>query len=78
MAAALLQPRYRALLLADGRHLCDVLSGQTDPRGALGLGGKDERLVGTVGSYLTAIDYRTGKIAWQRRFRTTATTRDLG
>ena len=47
---------------------------ETDPRGALGLGGKDERPVGTIGSYLTAIDYRTGKVAWQRRFRTTAAT----
>lgn len=47
---------------------------ETDPRGALGLAGKDERPVGTVGSYLTAIDYKTGQIAWQRRFRTTAST----
>jgi alcohol dehydrogenase (cytochrome c) len=36
-----------------------------DPRGALGLGGKDERAVGTAGSYLTAIDYKTGKVAWR-------------
>ena len=34
---------------------------EPDPRGALGLGGKDERPVGTAGSYLTAIDYKTGK-----------------
>jgi alcohol dehydrogenase (cytochrome c) len=47
---------------------------EPDPRGALGLGGKEERGVGTIGSYLTAIDYKTGKIAWQRRYRTTANT----
>lgn len=47
---------------------------EPDPRGALGLGGKDERSVGTAGSYLTAIDYRTGKIVWKRRYRTTANT----
>jgi alcohol dehydrogenase (cytochrome c) len=47
---------------------------EPDPRGALGLGGKDERPVGTAGSYLTAIDYKTGRIAWQRRYRTMAST----
>jgi len=47
---------------------------EPDPRGALGLGGKDERPVGTTGSYLTAIDYKTGKIAWKRQYRTTANT----
>ena len=43
---------------------------EPDPRGALGLGGKDERPVGTAGSYLTAIDYKTGKMAWRRQYRT--------
>jgi alcohol dehydrogenase (cytochrome c) len=43
---------------------------EPDPRGALGLGGKDERSVGSAGSFLTAIDYKTGRIAWQRRYRT--------
>jgi alcohol dehydrogenase (cytochrome c) len=47
---------------------------EPDPRGALGLGGKDERHLGTRGSYLTALDYRTGAIAWQHPFRTTVTT----
>ena len=47
---------------------------EPDPRGALGLGGKEERHLGTRGSYLTALDYRTGKIAWQHRFRTIVTT----
>ena len=47
---------------------------ESDPRGALGLGGKEERSVGTIGSYLTAIDYKTGKIAWKRKYRTAANT----
>ena len=36
---------------------------ETDPRGAMGLGGKTESGGGTIASYLTAIDYKTGKIA---------------
>jgi len=47
---------------------------EPDPRGALGLGGKEERNLGSLGSYITAIDYQTGKIAWQHRFRTIANT----
>jgi alcohol dehydrogenase (cytochrome c) len=43
---------------------------ELDPRGAMGLGGKDELGAGGVGSYVTAIDYRTGKTAWRHRFRT--------
>ena len=41
---------------------------ETDPRGAMGLGGKEEAGLGTLGSYITAIDYKTGKIAWRHRF----------
>jgi alcohol dehydrogenase (cytochrome c) len=40
----------------------------TDPRGAMGLGGKDEQSLGSMGSYLTAIDYKTGKVVWQHRY----------
>ena len=43
---------------------------ETDPRGAMGLGGKEELNVATVGSYLTAIDYKTGTIAWRHKYRT--------
>lgn len=38
---------------------------ETDPRGAMGLGGKEEVALGTVRSYLAAIDYRTGKTVWR-------------
>ncbi|HTX37452.1 MAG TPA: acido-empty-quinoprotein group A [Bryobacteraceae bacterium] len=41
---------------------------ETDPRGAMGLGGKDEQGVGSLGSYLTAIDYKTAKIAWRYKY----------
>lgn len=41
---------------------------ETDPRGAMGLGGKDEQFVTSMGSYLTAIDYKTGKIAWRHKY----------
>ena len=43
---------------------------ETDPRGAMGLGGKEELNVTTAGSYLTAIDYKSGKIAWRHKYRT--------
>jgi alcohol dehydrogenase (cytochrome c) len=41
---------------------------ETDPRGAMGLGGKEEVGVGSGGTYLTAIDYQTGKVAWRHRY----------
>ncbi|MBO0862270.1 MAG: acido-empty-quinoprotein group A [Chloracidobacterium sp.] len=41
---------------------------ETDPRGAMGLGGKEEVGVATLGNYLTAIDYKTGKVAWRHRY----------
>ena len=34
-----------------------------DPRGSMGLGGKEEAEIGSGGTYLTAVDYSTGKIA---------------
>jgi alcohol dehydrogenase (cytochrome c) len=41
---------------------------ETDPRGAMGLGGKEEDGLASMGAFLTAIDYKTGKIAWQHRY----------
>jgi len=38
---------------------------ETDPRGAMGLGGKEEITLGTMRSYISAIDYKTGKTVWQ-------------
>ena len=39
-----------------------------DPRGSMGLGGKSVYGVGSLGDFLTAIDYRTGKVAWRHQF----------
>ena len=39
-----------------------------DPRGSMGLGGKEEVGLGTSGNYLSAIDYRTGKVVWRHRY----------
>ena len=41
---------------------------ETDPRGAMGLGGKEEQGVGSTGSYMTAIDPKTGKVVWRHQF----------
>jgi len=41
---------------------------ETDPRGAMGLGGKDEEVLASMGSYLRAIDYKTGKVVWAHRY----------
>jgi alcohol dehydrogenase (cytochrome c) len=43
---------------------------ELDPRGAMGLGGKDEVGVSGVGSYIAAIDYKTGKTMWRHKFAT--------
>ena len=41
---------------------------ETDPRGAMGLGGKEEDPVGNTRNSIDAIDYKTGKIAWRHVF----------
>jgi alcohol dehydrogenase (cytochrome c) len=39
-----------------------------DPRGSMGLGGKQRVPVGDLDNFLTAIDYRTGKAAWKHKY----------
>ena len=41
---------------------------EIDPRGAMGLGGKEEDGVGLTASLIDAIDYHTGKIVWKHSF----------
>jgi alcohol dehydrogenase (cytochrome c) len=41
---------------------------ELDERGSMGLGGKEEAPVGTGGNFLSAIDYRTGKVAWRHQW----------
>jgi alcohol dehydrogenase (cytochrome c) len=44
-------------------YLIDV-----DPRGSMGLGGVERVNAGSAGNFLTAIDPKTGKIAWRHRY----------
>jgi alcohol dehydrogenase (cytochrome c) len=39
-----------------------------DPNEAQGFGGAQEQLLGSLGRYLTAIDYKTGKVMWQHPY----------
>jgi alcohol dehydrogenase (cytochrome c) len=48
---------------------------ETDPRGAMGLGGKEEIGLGASTSYMTAIDYKTGNIVWKHKYRTSGSAR---
>jgi alcohol dehydrogenase (cytochrome c) len=41
-----------------------------DPRGAMGLGGKDEIIVGGTGSYIVGIDFVTGEARWRHKLYT--------
>jgi alcohol dehydrogenase (cytochrome c) len=41
---------------------------ELDPRGAMGLGGKAESGTGSLGTFLTAIDYKTGKVKWRHQY----------
>jgi alcohol dehydrogenase (cytochrome c) len=48
---------------------------ETDARGAMGLGGKEEIGVGSLGNYIIAIDPKTGKTVWRHKFRTAGAAR---
>ena len=41
---------------------------ETGPLGAMGLGGKEEQNVTSMGTFLNAIDYKTGKVVWRHRY----------
>jgi alcohol dehydrogenase (cytochrome c) len=43
---------------------------ELDPRGAMGLGGKEELNLLTTKSFIAAIDYKTGKTVWEHAFPT--------
>jgi alcohol dehydrogenase (cytochrome c) len=44
---------------------------ETDPRGAMGLGGKEEVAL-TAEALLAAIDYQTGKVVWKHKYPSVA------
>jgi len=48
---------------------------ETDPRGAMGLGGKEEIGLNASATFMTAIDYTTGKIAWKHQYRSVGNSR---
>lgn len=61
---------------SDNYHMVYLTT--TDPRGAMGLGGIQEVPVASFGSYITAMDYKTGKIAWQHRYPTVSVAQGGG
>jgi alcohol dehydrogenase (cytochrome c) len=58
-------PETGLLYVAEHNNYSIFYLTDLDPRGSMGLGGKEEDQVGDAGTYLTAIDYKTGKIAWR-------------
>ncbi len=61
-------PQTGLFYTAEGNNFSLFYLTDVDPRGSMGLGGKEEVPVGGVGSYLTAIDYKTGKVAWRQPY----------
>ncbi len=61
-------PQTGFFYTAEGNEYAIFYLTDVDPRGSMGLGGKEEVPVGSGGSFLTAIDYKTGKIAWRRPY----------
>jgi alcohol dehydrogenase (cytochrome c) len=54
--------------VAEGNGYAIFYLTDLDPRGSMGLGGKEEVPVGSAGSFLTAIDYKTGKVVWRHPY----------
>lgn len=61
-------PDTGLLYVAEDDSYSIVYLTDIDPRGSMGLGGKEEVGVGSGGSFLTAIDYKTGKVVWRRPY----------
>jgi alcohol dehydrogenase (cytochrome c) len=58
-------PETGLLYVEDSEEYSLFYLTDTDPRGSMGLGGKEEAEVGSVDTYITAIDYKTGKVVWR-------------
>ena len=54
-------PQTGLVICARERQFSIFYLTDLDPRGSMGLGGREEAQMGSGGSYLTAIDYKTGK-----------------
>ncbi len=61
-------PETGLFYTAEGDSYSIVYLTDVDPRGSMGLGGKEEDGVGSGGSFLSAIDYKTGKVAWRHPY----------
>jgi alcohol dehydrogenase (cytochrome c) len=61
-------PQTGLLYVAENNSYSIFYLTDLDPRGSMGLGGKEEAQVGSGGSYLTAISYKTGKAVWRHRY----------
>src|SRR5437764_11083746 len=65
-------PDTELLYVAESNEYSIFYLTDVDPRGSMGLGGKEEVHIGAAGSYLTAIDYKTGKVAWRHAYHSGA------
>jgi alcohol dehydrogenase (cytochrome c) len=61
-------PDTGLLYTAEGNGYSIFYLTDVDPRGSMGLGGKEEAGVGSGGSFLSAIDYQTGKVKWRHPY----------
>ena len=61
-------PQTGLLYVSEHNSYSEFYLTDLDPRGSMGLGGKEEAEIGSAGTYLTAIDYKTGKIAWRHEY----------
>lgn len=61
-------PHTGLLYVTEHNSFSEFYLTDLDPRGSMGLGGKEEDEIGSGGTFLTAIDYKTGKIAWRHQY----------
>ncbi|MEO6802476.1 MAG: acido-empty-quinoprotein group A [Granulicella sp.] len=61
-------PQTGLLYVAENNAFSIFYLTDIDPRGSMGLGGKEEAAMGSAATYLTAIDYKTGKAAWRHLY----------
>lgn len=61
-------PQTGLLYVSEHNSFSEFYLTDLDPRGSMGLGGKEEAEVGSGGTFLTAIDYKTGKVVWRHRY----------
>jgi alcohol dehydrogenase (cytochrome c) len=61
-------PETGLLYVSEHNMFSEFYLTDLDPRGSMGLGGKEEAEIGSGGTFLTAIDYKTGKIAWRHPY----------